>query len=82
MRNLVCLCERHHGSWKWHHIRLYWHRIRYAVGEVRWQWLEEAKADKRPHKVEWTLVKVGLEQNLRGEVTRSGTVEGGLGRCG
>lgn len=65
MRNIVCLCAHHHGHFKPQYSRLYWDIIRKHLGEERWEWIEKVEADKSPHKVDWKLVKLSLEQDLK-----------------
>ena len=65
MRNIVCLCAHHHGHFKPQYSRLYWSLIRKYIGEERWNWIERVEADKTPHKMDWKLVKLALEQELR-----------------
>ena len=35
------------------------------LGETKWNWVERAIADNRPHKVDLKLVKLDLENQLR-----------------
>jgi hypothetical protein len=62
MRNIVCLCEHHHGFFKPQHPRTYWRLVEREIGPERWKWLKRMEADKRPHKVDWAVVKGWLEQ--------------------
>lgn len=62
MRNIVCLCAHHHSHFKPQFSRLYWSLIRKIIGKVRWDWVERVEADKTPHKVDWKLVKLALQQ--------------------
>lgn len=72
MRNIVCLCQRHHGFWKPQNSRLYWDLIRKVVGEERWEWLKKVEADNRSYpmgKHEWLMVEIGLREELK-QLTR------------
>lgn len=44
---------------------MYWERIRRKIGETRWAWMELAQADHSPHKVDFQLVKIALQQDLK-----------------
>ena len=65
MKNIVILCKRHHFFFKPQYGMLYWILIRKHIGEARWNWLESARQDKRPYKIDFKLIKLGLEQDLR-----------------
>ncbi len=74
MRNIVCLCQRHHGYFKPQHGALYWSLIRRHIGEQRWAWLERIIADNRTYHMglhEWVLVEIAL----RAELARLGSQE-------
>jgi hypothetical protein len=47
MRNIVCLCQRHHGYFKVQNGALYWVLIRRHIGEERWGWLQRVIADRK-----------------------------------
>lgn len=64
LRNIVCLCQRHHGYWKPQNSRRYWEIIEKHLGPKHWTWLKMMEADKRAHKADWKLAKVVLEQEL------------------
>lgn len=64
MRNIVCLCKRHHGFFKPQHSRLYWELIERHVGPQRWSWIKLAEADRTPHKMDWKIELLALESEL------------------
>jgi hypothetical protein len=49
MRNIVCLCQRHHGYFKTQNGALYWDLIRRHIGEERWTWLQRVIADRKTY---------------------------------
>lgn len=68
MRNIVCLCKRHHGFWKKQHPLEFMDIIRRHVGEERYQWLREVIADKKPHRTslyDWQKLEMSLTQDLK-----------------
>lgn len=65
MRNIICLCQRHHIFWKPQNSRLYWELVEEIIGPERWAWIKRVEADKRPYKMDWCLIKVALEQEVR-----------------
>jgi hypothetical protein len=69
MRNIVCLCQRHHGYFKPQHGALYWSLIRRHIGEERWAWIERVIADNRSYPMglhEWLIVEIDLKAELAG----------------
>ncbi len=67
-RNIVCLCMRHHNFFKPQHSLLYWKLIEQIIGPERWKYVQKIQADESAHmsyKVDFTLVLVGLKQELR-----------------
>jgi len=67
MRNIVCLCKRHHGFWKPQHSRLYWQLIEQIIGPERWKWLKRVEADNRTYpmtKSDWQLLELALTKEL------------------
>lgn len=67
MRNIVCLCQRHHKYFKEQHGRLYWELIEKHIGPDRWAYIKRVEADKRPYKFgvyEWTKVSLALKAEL------------------
>jgi len=65
MRNIVTLCRNHHLFYKPQHSREYWDIIRKHIGEERWDWIKRVEQDHSPHKVDWKLVRIVLEQQIR-----------------
>lgn len=68
-RLIVCLCKAHHG-WKsvGNNLRKaeYDKIVRQIISPERVALWDMAEADKyRPHKMDWALVKVGLEQEYK-----------------
>lgn len=55
LRNIVCLCQRHHIFWKPQNSRLYWELIRDIIGEERWRWYLLADADRARNQTRMTL---------------------------
>lgn len=64
-RNIVCLCQYHHIFWKPKNGRLYWELIEQHLGKHLWAWLKLAESDKSPHKMDWTLVELALQNELQ-----------------
>src|SRR5450755_1339404 len=65
MRNIVCLCQRHHGYFKPQNGALYWDLIRKHIGEERWAWLQRVIADRKSYPMgiyEWGKVEMALKQ--------------------
>jgi len=79
LRNVVCLCQRHHIHFKPQHSRKYWSLIRQIVGEERWNWVEAADNDKSPFRrvaQEWRVARdalaakvTELEANAKNDAT-------------
>lgn len=65
MRNIVCLCQRHHIFWKPQNSRLYWEIIEGEIGPERWDFVKRAEMDKKPHKMDWKLELAALQQELK-----------------
>ena len=65
MRNIVCLCQRHHGFFKPQHSRLYWEIIERHLGPQLWNWLKLAEADRTPHKRDWKMELLALESECK-----------------
>jgi len=51
LRNIVCLCQRHHIFWKPQYSRLYWELVEKHVGKKRWEYVRRTEADKSPHRM-------------------------------
>lgn len=64
MRNIICLCVRHHGYYKPQHSRQYWEAVEKVLGEKRWKWLKLSEEDRSPHKRDWKLELLSLKQEL------------------
>lgn len=64
LRNIVCLCQRHHIFWKPQHSRQYWELIEELIGPARWAWLKLAELDHTPFKADWRLVEIVLQEEL------------------
>lgn len=68
LRNIVCLCQRHHGYFKEQNGRLYWELIQKIIGDARWYWIKEVEADRRTYPMglyEWQFVEIALKQELK-----------------
>jgi len=64
-RNIVCLCQRHHIYWKPQNSERYWQLIEKILPPKQWEWYQRAKQDTKAYKVDWGLVKIALEQELK-----------------
>lgn len=64
-RNGIILCRNHHILFKPQHSSLYWNLIRRIIGEDRWKWMERARDDHMPHKVDLKLELIALKQELK-----------------
>lgn len=64
-RLAVCLCSRHHIFWKPQYSDTYYEIVRKHIGPERTKLLDAVKNDHRPHKMDWKLEKMGLEQELK-----------------
>lgn len=64
-RNIVCLCRGHHGFFKAQYGKIYWEIIRKHIGKKLWMWIKSVEEDRTPHKMDWKLVKLSLEQELK-----------------
>src|SRR3990167_5993155 len=68
MRNIVCLCMRHHFYFKKQYGALYWDLIRRHIGEKRWEWLQRVIKDNRSYpmgKSDWKLLEIALIEELK-----------------
>lgn len=68
MRNIVCLCQRHHGYFKPQYSRLYWEIIEKVIGPERWEWLKKVEADRKSYPMgiyEWSKIEMALRQELK-----------------
>jgi len=64
-RLVVCLCQRHHIYWKPQYSDTYYEIVREHIGPERTKLLDAVKNDHRPHKMDWKLEKLALEQELK-----------------
>ena len=48
MRNIVCLCQRHHGYFKEQNDRLYWELTEEIIGPARWEWIKRVEREYGP----------------------------------
>jgi hypothetical protein len=67
MRNIVCLCQRHHGYFKQQNGALYWELIRRHIEEERWAWLQRVIADRTIYTFtshDWLKIEIALTQEL------------------
>lgn len=67
MRNIVCLCRRHHIHFKPQHSQLYWEIIEEHLGEERWAYFKRVRDDYKAHPMrlwDWTQVELSLKQDL------------------
>ena len=74
MRNIVCLCSGHHGTFKPNNSMRYWNAIERVIGPSRWTWVkrnEEDYARKQTYKMDWKMVKYSLEQELKTYETKN-----------
>lgn len=65
LRNIVCLCRHHHGSWKPQHSRLYWELVEKIVGPERWEWIKRVERDRKTYPMglyEWQKIELALKQ--------------------
>ena len=46
MRNIVCLCQRHHGYFREQIDRLYWELTEEIIGQARWEWIKRVERDQ------------------------------------
>ena len=65
LRNIVCLCVYHHTIFKPQFSFRYWNAVEQVIGKDRWAWFKRAEADNRPYKVDFKLVKLGLQSELK-----------------
>lgn len=64
-RLVVCLCQRHHIFYKPQHSDEYYRIVKEHIGPVRTKLLEAVQADHRPHKMDWKVEKLFLEQYIK-----------------
>lgn len=67
-RNVICLCQRHHGYWKEQNSRLYWEIVQDIIGPDRWAYVKRVEADHKPYPMatnDWLKVEVALKQDIK-----------------
>lgn len=64
-RLVVCLCKRHHIFYKPQHPSEYYAVVEEYIGEERVKLLKSVQSDQRPHKMDWKIEKLALEQYLK-----------------
>ena len=73
MRNIVCLCSRHHIQFKPQHSQLYWEIMQEHLGDERWEWFKKVRDDFKPHPMRlwnWQQIELSLKQDLYGRQHR------------
>lgn len=73
MRNIVCLCRRHHIYFKPQHSQLYWEIVEKHLGKERWEWYKRVRDDHAPHSMrlwDWQALELSLKQDLYGRQHR------------
>ena len=63
-RLAVCVCLRHHIFWKKQYPAEYEKIIRKIIGRKRCKLLDQVRADYKPYKMDWKLVRFGLYDEL------------------
>ena len=67
MRNIILLCQRHHGFWKPQNSRLYWELIEGIIGPERWEWIKKVERDQKAYHMvlnDWLKIEVALKKEL------------------
>lgn len=73
MRNIVCLCRRHHIFFKPQYSQLYWEIVEKHLGEEGWAWYKRVRDDYKAHPMrlwDWQQVELALKQDLYGRQHR------------
>lgn len=68
MRNIVCLCRRHHIYFKPQHSQLYWEIIEIHIGPDRWNYYKRIRDDHKAYPMrlwDWTQLELSLIQDLK-----------------
>src|SRR3990167_4521339 len=68
MRNIVLLCQRHHGYFKEQNGRLYWELIEKIIGQERWNWIKKVEKDTKPYHMDladWQKIEIVLYNELQ-----------------
>jgi len=63
-RLVVCICKRHHIYWKPQYSDLYNEMAEDFIGEERTKLWKRVREDRKPHKMDWKMEKIALEQEL------------------
>lgn len=64
-RLVVCMCKRHHIYWKPQYPDDYYRIVKGIIGKERTKLLLAVQQDYSPHKMDWQLEKLSLEQYLK-----------------
>lgn len=64
-RLCICVCPRHHLFYKRQYPAEYEKIARKVIGKERTKLLDRVREDWRPYKMDWVLVKLGLEKEIR-----------------
>ncbi len=68
LRNVICLCKRHHGYFKPQNSRLYWELMHEIIGPVRKEWLDKTEKDQKVYHMtfwDWQKVELFLQHELQ-----------------
>src|SRR3990167_6045183 len=61
LRNVICVCNRHHIFWKPQNPILYIELVSRHIGVKDWQWISLAQRDRKSHSFSnWDWVKVEI----------------------
>lgn len=70
MRNIVCLCRRHHIFFKPQHSQLYWEIIEKHVGPEIWAYYKRIRDDHKANPMrlwDWQKIELDLAQQLKND---------------
>ncbi len=70
MRNVVCLCRRHHIFFKPQHSQLYWEIIERHLGPEGWAWYKRVRDDHKAYPMrifDWLKLEMELTQQLKND---------------
>jgi len=65
LRNVICVCQRHHIYWKPQNPVMY---VDIVKGIVDWEWIEKAEKDRGGHNFtlwDWQKIEMNLIQELK-----------------
>lgn len=65
LRLVVCICKRHHIFFKKQHPDVYYKLVKRHIGTERTVLLERVQQDRTPHKVDFKLELMVLQQELK-----------------